>query len=131
MHLITEGSGLPIGLVLTRGNRNECPVFDDLLASVSVRPGELPANKGYSSDKIRLGLIQRGVEPVIPLRKNEHQDAPPPFDEAAYKRRNVVERCVGRIKECRRVATRFEKLAVNFVAMVSLAMIVMFLRLEL
>lgn len=121
--------------MLTKGNRNECPVFEELLASVAVRPGEMPAklaaDKGYSSDKIRLGLVEAGVEPVIPLRKNEHVNDPPPLDTEAYKRRNVVERCVGRLKECRRVATRFEKLAVNFAAMVHLAMIVQYLRLDL
>jgi transposase len=121
--------------VLTRGNRNECPVFEELLQSVAVRPGEPPAklaaDKGYSSDKIRGLLVEAKVEPVIPLRKNEHVKDPPGFDEAAYRRRNAIERCVGRLKECRRIATRFEKLAVNFMAMVSLAMIVQYLRLDL
>jgi transposase len=121
--------------VLTRGNRNECPVFEELLATAAVRPGATPAklaaDKGYSSDRIRRRLIDAKIEPVIPLRRNEHVKDPPAFDAGAYKRRNVVERCVSRLKECRRVATRFEKLAVNFAAMVSLAMIVQYLRLDL
>ncbi len=58
---------------------------------------------------------------MIPTRKD--QAAHPKFDMAGYKRRNVIERCMGWIKENRRVGTRHEKLAVNFLAMVSLAMI--------
>lgn len=110
-------------------------MFEELLATAAVRPGARPAklaaDKGYSSDAIRRSLAERGVEAVIPLRRNEHAGEEPAFDAGAYKRRNVVERCVGRLKACRRIATRFEKLAVNFAAMVELAMIVIFLRLDL
>jgi len=58
---------------------------------------------------------------VIPTKSNEKPR--PGFDKEAYRRRNVVERCIGWLKECRRIMTRFEKLAVNFVAMFKLAMI--------
>ncbi len=58
---------------------------------------------------------------MIPTRKD--QKANPKFDKAGYKRRNVIERCMGWIKENRRVGTRLEKLAVNFLAMVNLAMV--------
>jgi transposase len=58
---------------------------------------------------------------VIPTRKDQRPN--PRFDKATYKRRNVIERCIGWIKENRRVGTRFEKLAINFLAMVKLAMI--------
>ena len=56
---------------------------------------------------------------------------PPAFDKTAYRQRNVIERCVGWLKECRRLATRFEKKAVNFLGMVKLAMISRCLRLTL
>ena len=58
---------------------------------------------------------------MIPTRKDQRRN--PHFDKQAYRRRNVVERCVGWLKECRRLATRHEKLAVNFLAMAKLAMI--------
>ena len=51
------------------------------------------------------------------------------FDMDTYKRRNVVERCIGWLKECRRIGTRFEKLAVNFVAMLKVSMMQRYLRL--
>jgi len=70
------------------------------------------------------------------MRKNEHladgrRDRDGPFDARAYRGRNAIERCVGRLKECRRVCTRYEKLAVNFAAMITLAMISIYLRLPL
>ena len=64
---------------------------------------------------------------MIPTRKDQRRN--PRFDKATYRRRNVVERCIGWLKESRRLATRFEKLAVNFLAMVKLAMIRRCLRL--
>lgn len=139
LHLATEGGGLPIGFVVTPGNRNECPTFDALIAATRRNtprhrlPRRLAADKGYSSDRIRDWLRRRGVEAVIPMRANEHlgdgRREREPFDAHAYRGRNVVERCVGRLKHCHRLASRFEKLAVNFEAMVMLAMITIYLRL--
>ncbi|HEX8324322.1 MAG TPA: transposase [Tepidisphaeraceae bacterium] len=80
-------------------------------------------------------LKRRRVGIVIPMRANEHltdgRREREPFDARAYRGRNVVERCVGRLKHCHRIASRFEKLAVNFEAMVTLAMITIYLRLPL
>lgn len=124
-------------VVATRGNRNECPVLGPLLASALAnnpgrRPGRLCGDKGYSSDRIRDGLVACGIRPLIPMRDNEHvndRDRWGKFDKAAYKRRNVVERAIAKLKEFRRVATRYEKLAESFVGMVNLAVIVLYLRL--
>lgn len=69
----------------------------------------LAADRSYDSDALRRLLIARGTTPVIPngpRRKNLH-----PFDRTAYKRRNLVERAFCRIKDFRRVATRYDKLA--------------------
>ena len=74
-------------------------------------------------------MTRRRIGPVIPPLR--HERCPRQCDRRAYRGRNVVERCVGRLKEFRRVATRYEKLAVNFGAMVTLAMIVLYLRLPL
>lgn len=85
------------------------------------RPEALAGDKGYSCRHIREWLKKRGIKDVIPTKSNEKPR--PGFDKEAYRRRNVVERCIGWLKECRRILTRFEKLAVNFVAMFKLAMI--------
>ncbi|AMV37393.1 Transposase DDE domain protein [Planctomyces sp. SH-PL62] len=85
------------------------------------RPRRLAGDKGYSYRRIRRYLRRRGIKAVIPTRKDQRRN--PKFDAGAYRRRNIVERCILWLKENRRLATRFEKLAVNFLAMVKLAMI--------
>ena len=134
--MLTDGNGNVLQVIVTRGNRNECPVLGPLLGSAlrnnpGRRPERLCGDKGYSSDRIRDGLVACGIRPLIPMRDNEHvndRDRWGVFDKAAYKRRNVVERCIAKLKEFRRVATRYEKLAESFVGMVNLAAIVLYLR---
>ena len=133
VHLMTDGNGLPIACVLTQGNRNECPVFDELLdAALANTGGALPdrlaADRGYSADRLRKKLSSMGIEPVIPFRKTEHVADRPPLNERAYRGRNVIERCVGRLKEMRRIGTRYEKLAGSYLAMLTLGMTVLYLR---
>ena len=133
VHLMTDGGGLPIGCVLTQGNRNECPVFDELLDAALANaggalPGRLAADRGYSADRIRGKLSGMGVEPVIPYRSSEHRSDRRSLNERAYKGRNVIERCVGRLKEMRRIGTRYDKLASSYLAMLTLGMAVLYLR---
>ena len=82
----------------------------------------LAADRAYDSDALRRLLLARGTEPVIPngpRRKHLH-----PFNRNAYKRRNLVERAFCRLKDFRRVATRYDKLAAIYAAAVSLVAIV-------
>jgi len=81
----------------------------------------LAGDKAYSSKRIRTWLRRRHIVPVIPTRADERPNRS--FDRVAYRRRNVVERCVGWLKGLRRIGTRFEKLAVNYQAMIQIAMI--------
>ena len=71
-------------------------------------------------------MNKRGIEDVIPSKSNEIRDLY--FNKRAYKRRNVVERCIGWLKELRRIATRYEKLAVHYLGMVKLGMILQYLK---
>ena len=89
------------------------------------KPRKLAGDKAYSVRRVRDWLRARGIEPVIPHRRDEHARHDPlvRFDRSAYRRRAVVEQCVGWLKECRRIGTRFEKLAVNFHGMLQLATI--------
>src|SRR5262249_12824752 len=84
-------------------------------------PGRLAGDKGYSYPRIRRWCQRRRVEAVIPTRKNQPRDEH--FDKITYKRRNIVERVVGWYKEYRSLGTRYEKLAVNYVAMWLVAII--------
>lgn len=83
-------------------------------ACVSLVPGlkQLLADKGYDTDAIRAFLKARGIRAVIPGKSNRKQKIR--HDKEAYKRRNVVERCFCRLKDFRRIATRYDKLAQNF-----------------
>ena len=94
------------------------------------RPVKLAGDKAYSYERIRRWLRRHGVKAVIPRRKDQRPgDGRVRFDRDTYKRRAVVEQCVGWLKESRALATRFDKLAVNYLATVRLAMIQRYLRL--
>ncbi len=86
-----------------------------------LRPASVIADRGYSGRPVRRELRRRAIRAVIPQKRNER----PAYlmDWAAYRRRNVVERLVNRLKQCRRVATRYEKLAANYLAINYLAMV--------
>jgi transposase len=84
------------------------------------RPASVACDKGYSYPRIREWCAKRGIQAVIPTRSNQPRER---FSRRKYRRRNTVERCIGWLKCCRRIATRYEKLANSFKAMVTLAMI--------
>lgn len=81
------------------------------------RPRCVVGDKGYSYPAIRRWLREQGIRAVIPRRSNEPRRGNETSDLDTYRRRNVVERCVNWLKEARRLGTRYEKLAVNFLAM--------------
>ena len=87
----------------------------------SKRPRALAGDKAYRSKSVRRYIAKLSIQDVIPVQSNEARD--PDFDETKYRWRNVIERFVGWIKEYRRVATRYEKLAENYLAMVNIAIV--------
>ena len=94
------------------------------------RPEALAGDKGYSYPRIRQWFRHHAIRGIIPRRSDQHpDDGRVRFDRSSYRRRSTIEQCVGWLKECRRVAMRFEKLALNFLAMLHLAMIQRYLRL--
>lgn len=141
MHLLTDSRGVPLAAVISPGQRHESKCFEVLMEQVRLqgargrplnRPRRLAGDKGYSYPAIRRWLCERGIEPVIPYRSDQvalHHGAPLRFDRTTYRKRNAIERCVGWLKECRRFATRYEKLAENFLAMIDLAFIQRYLAL--
>lgn len=93
-------------------------------------PVALGGDKGYRADWIDEYLLDLGIKPVIPSKENEDRDARPvKFDRKTYRRRNIIERLIGWLKESRRVFSRFEKTARNFAGFVKMAFIVRYLRL--
>ncbi|TVQ56537.1 MAG: hypothetical protein EA377_02080, partial [Phycisphaerales bacterium] len=89
-------------------------------------PDAVAGDKGYSYPRIRKWLSSRGIEAVTLSRINQPRVR---LNKRKDRRRNVVERCIGWLKCCRRIATRYEKLASHFLGMVKLAMIQRCLRL--
>ncbi len=138
VHVVTDGRGLPLAVDLTAGQAHESSVFERVMDMVRVpsergrprcRPVRLAGDKGYSYPRIRRWLARHKIIAVIPRRKNQRpDDGRHRFDKASYRRRAVVEQCVGWLKESRAVGTRFDKLAVNYLATVKLAMIRRYLR---
>jgi transposase len=135
LHLRTDGNGRPITFLLTVGERHEAVVFEALMEQGAVagegcgrprlRPVRVVGDKGYSSGKIRSYLRRRGIRYTIPRKDNEKQRGK--FDKALYRQRNRVERCFNRLKQFRRIATRYEKNAQNYLAMLTLASIMLWL----
>lgn len=143
VHLVTDRAGVPITASVSPGQAHESKHMDTTMELVSVRcpsgqrrrrPEALAGDKGYSYPRVRQWLREHGIRSVIPLREDQRAKqhrTDRAFDRTAYKGRNVVERCVGWLKECRRILTRFEKLAVNYLAMIKVAMIERLLRIGL
>jgi transposase len=98
-------------LVLTPGNTADCVMAE---ACISLIPGvtQLLADKGCDTDAFRAFLKKNGIRAVIPGKSNRKKRIR--HDKQAYKGRNVVERCFCRLKDFRRIATRYDKLARNF-----------------
>jgi transposase len=107
-------------VLLSAGQRGDVPVAPALIGELA--PRFCIADTAYDSNAFRELLIARGTRPVIPnnpTRKRRHS-----FDAKAYRRRNVIERTFSRLKDFRRIATRYDKLAVTFLATVTIASIV-------
>jgi transposase len=89
-------------------------------------PKALLADKGYDGDAFRQNLLMRGILPVIPPRSN--RKAPEHPDYRRYKDRNQVERMFGKLKQQRRIATRYDKTALSFASFLNLAAIRLWLK---
>ena len=123
IHGLVDKSCRPWVLILTPGNTADCTVAP---ACVGLLDGirELLGDKAYDSNKFRKSLRKAGIRPVIPGRSNRKKRIR--HDKQAYKGRNVIERCYCRLKDFRRVATRYDKLARNYFSTVCIAAVVLF-----
>ena len=139
--MLCDRLGHPLHFHLTAGQTHEASIFDTLMVGADEQlideagepfawPVALAGDKAYRADWIDDYLLELGITPVIPSKSNENRDARPvEFDKDAYRDRNIVERLIGWLKECRRVFSRFEKTAKNFGGMIRMAFIQRYLRL--
>jgi transposase len=131
-------------VVLTPGQRHDSTQLEPVLDAIRVprpggrgrprkRPDHVVGDKGYSYPRCRLLLRRRGIPHTIPQRSDQRTrrarrpGRPLGFDRERYRGRNVVERCFNRLKQFRAVATRYDKRAVNYRAMVVIASLLIWL----
>ena len=118
IHALADDLGRPVAFTLTPGNIADISVAKDLLDTVRP-PRRLLADKAYDADSLRDWLAARRVQAVIP--SNATRRTPYPLDKVAYKRRNLIERMFCRLKDWRRIATRYDRTARNFLSALALA----------
>ena len=140
IHLIADGRGRPLSMVLTPGNINDTTMLADTIERIRVpgpglgrprtRPDRVLADKGYPSRANRAYLASRGIKSTIPDRDDQKRHRanrgsaggrPTGFDAEIYKGRNVVERSFNRLKNWRGIAMRSDKTARNYQAGITLA----------
>ena len=116
--MIADAHGRPKVIALTGGERHDSVPAQAMLARL---PSDLRviADAAYDSAELRRWLADRGSRVIIPNRKNRKQ--PYPFDAITYRRRNIVERTFCRLKDFRRLATRYDRLDETFVATLCIA----------
>ena len=117
---MSDGLGRPLALLLTAGNINDIGVARALLQRVGPVRG-LIADRGYDANHLRRFLADQQAEAVIPSTTSRRK--PIPYDTVAYKDRNRIERMWCRLKDWRRLATRYDKLARNYLSGAYLAAI--------
>ncbi len=123
LHAVTDADGRPLRLFLSAGQVSD---YTGALALLDTLPRAdwLLADRGYDADWFREALADKGIKPCIPGRKSRGQ--PVKHDRRRYKRRHRIEMMFGRLKDWRRVATRYDRCPVVFLSAIALAATVMF-----
>jgi transposase len=117
IHAIADAKGRLLSILLTGGEAHDCPVAGRLIRR-SRAAQKLLGDKAYDSADLRQWLEDRGTEPVIPNKSNRKQ--PFSFSRKSYKERHRIENAFGRLKDFRRIAIRYDRLARNCLASVCL-----------
>jgi len=124
IHLAVRGLGCPVRFALTAGQAGDAPQALPLLEGLAA--DIVMADTAYDSDALRSAVAAKGALAVIP--NNPSRARKYPLDKAIYAERHLIECCFSKLKQFRRVATRYEKTARNYLAVVALAAIILWLR---
>ncbi|MFT8613565.1 MAG: IS5 family transposase [Gluconobacter oxydans] len=119
LHARCDARGLPLAFVLTPGQAHDQQGFGPLFQAIGGRLDQLLADRGYDADQIRADIAYAGARPVIPAKRRRRN--PASHDRHAYKLRNRIERMFNRLKNWRRVATRYDKTALSFKSFLNIA----------
>ena len=124
IHLAVDSFGNPIRVELTGGEVHDSQRSKSLIKGI---PAEnVLADKGYDSNEFRQSIIEMGAQPVIPPRSNRKTFID--YDRHLYKERNMIERTFNKLKHYRKIATRYDKKAANFMGYILLGSIMLHLR---
>src|ERR1019366_7708342 len=124
IHMAVRGLGCPVRFTLTAGQKGDAPQAAGLIEGL---PAEVVmADTAYDADHLRQAIAAKGALAVIP--NNPSRALKYPLDKHLYAQRHLVECCFSKLKQFRRVATRFEKTARNYQAVVTLAAIILWMR---
>jgi transposase len=117
IHIAVNEVGAPVNITLSPGQEADINHAKPLLEGCN--PKKVLADRGYDSNEFVATIEAKGAEAVIPPRSNRKEQRK--YDKQEYKKRNLVERFINKIKNCRRVATRYDKTATSFLGFVLLA----------
>lgn len=134
IHVITDNTGQVLQVLVTAGQKHEARQVFNLLDKIHFwtkdcrkqKPERLAGDKAYDSREIRRKLRNRKIVPVIGIKKTKRKETrgrKKKLDKEAYKGRHIVENSIGWLKECRRVATRYDKTTGSFMSFIYLACI--------
>jgi transposase len=115
IHAIADAKGRLLSILLSGGEAHDCPPAQRLIRRTKAAK-KLLGDRAYDSAALRQWLDDRGTKPVIPNKSNRKQ--PFSFDKKSYKQRHRIENAFCRLKDFRRIATRYDRLARNFLASV-------------
>jgi transposase len=125
LHLRVVGNGLPVQIELSPGQMNDAPMAEILLNDLP-QGATVLADRAYDADWIRDVIEDQNCKPCIPPKSNRIDDIP--YNKRLYKKRNLIERCINKLKQFRHIATRYDRLALNYLAMLKLAATRLWLR---
>lgn len=117
--------GLPLQIELSPGQAHDAPMAELLLQDLP-KGTSLLADRGYDADWIREMIEDQNCTPVIPPKSNRREEIP--FSKRKYKKRNLVERCINKLKQFRHIATRYDRYASAYLAFAKLGAIRLWLR---
>lgn len=119
LHVRCDARGLPLGFVLTPGKTRDVRGFAPLFRMIDDRIEAFLSDRGYDADAVREETAMAGIEAMIPAKSNRR--SPIAHDREKYRWRNLIERLFNKLKNWRRVATRYDKTAVSYLGFVALA----------
>jgi transposase len=119
-----RGLGCPVRFILTAGQKGDCPQAQPLIEGLSA--DFVIADTAYDADALRTAIAEKNAQAVIP--NNPSRSIKYALDTDLYKQRQLIECCFSKLKQFRRVATRFEKTARNFRAVIAIAATILWLR---